>query len=905
MQHSNTSHIRSQDSIIAHHTDSAILQPSQMDFVSSMILQLLESVDKELKDAFITIKHSLENADSATLAQTLSHISSQDKTLSIIKAFTLYHMLLNIIEELNLSDSATLNALPQTLLDLKNEGYDKQDILKVLQNIAFYPVFTAHPTESRRRTFLEAHHKMSKNIRDIFSSNDSQARFELLYRLNLLWHTHLVRSEKMEILFELDNLLYIIESSIVESATQVLSDIQALIGTNLKHSPIILGSWVGGDRDGNPYVSNEIMTKVMKTAHRAIIEMYIKKCEKLIRELSLSSDLKEPSAELLQSLQLEKEQLPSTESTLYAKEPFRAKLYLIKKKLQNRLIAINTTDSIDFTYSNSKELLSDIDMLIRSLDSLSASGLVEFYNLVLLGGFHLLRLDFREHRDVILSATSEIFCLIGLCDSDFKDMSEQKKCEILNLALSAKKLDLNTILEELSDSTRRFVGAFLRIAWAKKHISESILQSFIISMSSEPSDLLCVLWFAKQSGLWKPGKKKESKKGRAKISIAPLFETIDDLQHAKHTIKTLYANTHYQQYLLDNDNTQEIMVGYSDSSKDGGIFASNYNLYFAIADLIKLQNELPLTIAFFHGRGGSVSRGGGSLEEALLSAAPQSVCGVLKTTEQGEMISAKYLNKNIATKNLSSTISALLKKSVNDTFCIGGACEIDPQMMKLLEPISQASCVAYRKLVYEDKGFMTYFKHATPIEFIQNLNLGSRPSKRKDTQSVEDLRAIPWVFAWTQNRSILPAWYGLGSALASGDKNALKDCYANSLFFKTTIDNISQAFLKVDVDIARLYNDFVPDKTIGDRIWELIYTQYQLTLEHLLYLRGENALLDSESEIRESILLRKPYLSVLNLTQIELIKKYQTCHYPQAQERLMEQIHATIVGIAQGLRNTG
>ena len=269
-------------------------------------------------------------------------------------------------------------------------------------------------------------------------------------------------------LFELDNLLYIIESSIVESATQVLSDIQALIGTNLKHSPIILGSWVGGDRDGNPYVSNEIMTKVMKTAHRAIIEMYIKKCEKLIRELSLSSDLKEPSAELLQSLQLEKEQLPSTESTLYAKEPFRAKLYLIKKKLQNRLIAINTTDSIDFTYSNSKELLSDIDMLIRSLDSLSASGLVEFYNLVLLGGFHLLRLDFREHRDVILSATSEIFCLIGLCDSDFKDMSEQKKCEILNLALSAKKLDLNTILERAFRFYKAVCGSVSKNCVGKK-----------------------------------------------------------------------------------------------------------------------------------------------------------------------------------------------------------------------------------------------------------------------------------------------------------------------------------------------------------------------------------------------------------------------------------------------------
>ena len=900
MQHSSTSHTITQDS-----TTTALLESHQMDFVSSMILQLLDSVDSELKDAFITIKHSLDSADTATLTHALSEVAAKDKTLFIIKAFTLYHMLLNIVEELNLSDSATLNALPQTLLDLKKEGYDKQDIIEVLQHIAFYPVFTAHPTESRRRTFLEAHHQMSKNIRDIFSSNDSQARFQLLYRLKLLWHTHLVRSEKMEILFELDNLLYIIESSIANSATQVISDIQALVGVNLERSPIVLGSWVGGDRDGNPYVSNEIMTRVMKTAHRAIVEMYIKKCETLIRELSLSSDFKEPSPALLQSLQEDKEQLSHTESTLYAKEPFRAKLYLMKKKLQNRLIAINTTDSIDFTYHNSKELLSDIDMLIQSLDSLSASGLLEFRNLVLLGGFHLLRLDFREHRDVILSATSEIFCLIGLCDSDFKDMSEQKKCEILNLALQANKLDLNTIIEELSDSTRRLVGAFLRIAWAKKHISESILQSFIISMSAEPSDLLCVLWLAKQSGLWKPGKKKERKKGRAKVSITPLFETIDDLQRAGHIIKTLYANPHYQQYLIDNDNTQEVMVGYSDSSKDGGIFASNYNLYHAIADLIKLQHELSLKISFFHGRGGSVSRGGGSLEEALLSAVPHSVYGMLKTTEQGEMISAKYLNKNIATKNLSSTISALLKKSVRDKYCINGACEINPQMTSLLEPISHASRIAYRQLVYDDKDFMMYFKHATPIEFIQNLNLGSRPSKRKDTQSVEDLRAIPWVFAWTQNRSIIPAWYGLGSALATGDKNALKDCYGQSLFFKTTIDNISQAFLKVDVEIAALYNEFVPDEAVKKRIWELIYTQYQLTLENLLYLRGENALLDSENDIRESILLRKPYLSVLNLTQIELIKKYQSCHYPQAQARLMEQIHATIVGIAQGLRNTG
>lgn len=887
-----------------------ILSETQIDFVSRSIVYLLESIDCSLKDVFIEIKDSLESPGAhKDISHLLASVVKEEQTLPIIKAFTLYHMLLNIIEELNLSHTATLNRLSNALNELKAEGCDRRDMELILRELRFCPVFTAHPTESRRRTFLEAHHHMSKSIESILSDPQSlvaqKAHDDLLYRLRLLWHTHLVRSEKMEVLFELDNLLYIIENSMLEAATNTLKEIESHLCSPLQVSPITFGSWIGGDRDGNPFVSNEILTKAMKTSHKAIIEIYIRKCDKLIRELSLSMDYVKPSKALQDSLRVEFEELSSEQVHLFSKEPFRAKLYLMKKKLQNRLIAINTTDSVDFTYKHSDELLADIDMMIESLDSLSARGLVELRHLVLLGGFHLLGVDFREHRDMILNAISEIFCLIGLCDSDFASLSENQKCDVLNLALSAKKLDLNTLVEQLSESTRRLVGGFLRIQWAKKYISEHIVQSFIISMSMQPSDLLCVLWFAKQSGLWKPGKKKEAKAGKAKISITPLFETIDDLQHAEGIIRTLHANAYYQQYLIDRNNEQEIMVGYSDSSKDGGIFASNYNLYGAITQLTKLQSELGIRIKFFHGRGGSVSRGGGSLESALLSSVPKSVNGILKTTEQGEMVSAKYLNSAIAQKNFSSTMGALLKKDAYDTYCIGGKCEVSPSIMALLKPVSEYSCQSYRALVYEHKGFMEYFKYATPIEFIQNLNLGSRPSKRKDTQRVEDLRAIPWVFAWTQNRSIIPAWYGLGSGLAKGDKKELKAAYEESLFFKTTIDNISQALLKVDIDIAALYNEFVPDKKIRQSIWEHIYSQYQLTLELLLYLRGENALLDSESAIRDSIMLRKPYLSVLNFTQIELIKQYQSAHYEAARSRLMEQIHATIVGIAQGIRNTG
>ncbi len=272
----------------------------------------------------------------------------------------------------------------------------------------------------------------------------------------------------------------------------MLNAVETLLDKPLESSPITLGSWIGGDRDGNPYVNNEIMTKVMKITHNAIINIYINKCEKLIRELSLSMDFMKPTRTLMQSLHNETHELPQSEATLYAKEPFRAKLYLIRKKLKNRLIAINAPESVRFTYANSHELLTDIDMLIESLDSISAQGLREFRHLVLLGGFHLFGLDFREHRDTILNSISEIFCLLGLSDSDFKDLSESKKCAILNIALS-KKYELHTLIDQLSQPTQQLVGAFLRIQWAKKHISERILQSFIISMSSEASDLLCAV----------------------------------------------------------------------------------------------------------------------------------------------------------------------------------------------------------------------------------------------------------------------------------------------------------------------------------------------------------------------------------------------------------------------------
>lgn len=877
----------------------------EVQFVFEKMLELLDEVAPALKPQFLGLREVFTQGklDKERVKNLLSSSPLKEQIPELVKAFSLYNMLLNIVEERHSVDSDAMGLIEGMIKELKAEGYERDDVLEVLEELRFYPVFTAHPTESRRRTFLESHHEISIDLERIFGQGDAKEAHEhLRYRLMLLWKSHLVRNEKIEVLFELDNLLYIIESSMLKSAVKVCSEVERLVETPLKRSPIRLGSWIGGDRDGNPYVTNEVMTRVMKIQHEMIISHYISKIERLIRELSIASDLCEPSLSLLESLERESSELENSAAKLHKNEPFRAKLILMKKKLQNRLIFVNYASNMEFVYKTPKELIEDIDLVLESLDSLSGKYLRKFRNLVLLTGFHLMKLDFREHRDAIRDAISEIFSLLGYSDSDFGQLPSSKRAEILDRALSLPRLNLNTLLGRVSHQSEEIISAFLRIEWAKENISEEIIDSFIISMTQDSTDLLAVLWLAKQSGLWREGQ-------RTRISISPLFETIEDLQKAGMIMEELAKNPHYALYLRDHQGIQEIMIGYSDSSKDGGIFTSNFSLNRAVYHLTELEEKLGIKFRLFHGRGGSVSRGGGTLESALMASPAKSVAGVLKTTEQGEVISSKYLNPLICDFNFSSTIAALLKKSVYDRFGKRIDCGKSDRFTSVMQGVSEASYKAYRRLVYETEGFMDYFKEATPIGFIQKLNIGSRPSKRKDTHRVEDLRAIPWVFAWTQNRSIIPAWFGVGSGLKSvalaGGEEILKECYGECPFFKTTLDNIAQALLKVDLDVASLYNEFVENGEVRERIWGMIQEEYQKTLHWILYVRGERELLENERVLRESILLRRPYLTALNLFQIELIKKYRASSYEKQQERIIEQISSTIVGIAQGVRNTG
>ncbi len=871
----------------------------ELDFILEEIITLIDKFAPNIKEEFLRLRGIFIDSRSKEEVSFDNILQTNDDINSLIKLFSLYFMLVNIAEERDEIRRKKVN-LSDTIERLKQNGFDEADIVETFKEIEFFPVFTAHPTESRRRTFLEAHHDLIQDFYRIFKYGDGDALEHFRYKLNLLWQTNLIRDEKIEVLFELDNLLYGVETSVLPALTKIHEEIERITGKMDSHV-VKLCSWIGGDRDGNHFVTNQVMTKVMKTQMETIVNIYIKDIGNLIRDLSISTKQVNVGEELLKNLDVEWQYFTG-DLKPHKNEPFRNKLTLMRKKLQNKLISLNAFEKPEFLYNEPEEMIADIDLMLECLDELSGRELKKFRTKVLTAGFHLLKLDFRDHAEVINKAGAEIFSYLGLCDMNFLTLSREDQLNTLGWALSKPKIDLNSLFGKISETSAKTVEAMLKIEWGKNEISEKILDSFILSMTKDTKDLLLALWFAKQSNLWIPGK-------LTRVSITPLFETIEDLANAPRIMEELYNNEHYRQYITDRGNTQEIMIGYSDSSKDGGIFASNFGLNRAIIDLVDLSQKLGVKFHLFHGRGGSVSRGGGPTHSAVLASPAKSLDGFLKMTEQGEVISAKYLNRRVGENNFKETIAALLEKSLFDKKNIRTDCGKKDEFVTLMRLISESSMAKYRELVYETDGFIDYFLEATPYNFIDRLNIGSRPSKRKGVNSIEDMRAIPWVFSWTQNRSILTAWYGVGTGLEAAAKEygiePLQKSFRECPFFYTTIDNISMSFMKIDLSVAKLYNQFVKDEHTRDIVWGKIVDEYKKTLKYLKLVRGEEELLANDKMLRQTILLRKPYLTGLNIFQIELLKKYNEESDEAKKQLLGEQIASTVVGVSLGIRNTG
>lgn len=874
----------------------------ESNFIFSEFLKTIDEFAPEIKKEMIDLQQTVTTKISTDLfAEENLHFKfdSIDNEKKFIRSISIYLMLMNILEERR--DVRNLKTdFNDTIKELLKEGFSKKLIKETIKKLSITSVFTAHPTESRRKVFLQSHRYISQDLQNIFQYNDKKSKEDFLYRLKLMWQSSLVRREKLKVLYEHDNLLYSIEDTILDALVDLHEDVEQITG-KLDASAIKLGSWIGGDRDGNPYVNNNILTTVMKTQHNTIIKIYLKQLKTMLNEFSISSVLVDFDQKLYDSIDKEQEYLTQEQKLIYDEEPIRLKLSLMKLKLRNRLININSIHKIDFTYDNKQELINDIDVILNNLDPITAKPLKKLRNLVLITGFKLAKLDFREHKEKFHTAITEIFSTLGYCDNDFTTLEESKQIEIINNTFD-DNCTLTNVFTQLSPETQEIVESFIKIKWAKNNISQDIIESFILSMTTDAIDLLIILWFAKQTGLWTPHQ-------TADISITPLFETIEDLQNSTKVMTILSNNKHYKQYIKDRNSVQEIMIGYSDSSKDGGTLASNFNLHIAIKALIKLGDELNIKFLLFHGRGGSMSRGGGSTYDAIMSSTYKSINGFFKVTEQGEQISSKYLNKTLAKHNFMQTLSATLKKSVYDVNEIHSN-SAEYEYGDILQDMSDTSMKAFQDLVYNDKYFIDFFANATPVEFIANLNIGSRPSKRKATRSIGDLRAIPWVFAWTQNRSILSAWYGVGSALEKISKQKdgmkkLKECYRYVPFFQIFINNLAMGLMKTNIKIAKLYSKFYEDEKNRDRIFTKIETEFKKTTKYILEIREETNLLEKEAELRQSILLKKPYLNTLNMMQLDLIKKYKNTSLSKQKEDLALLISLTIVGIAQGMRNVG
>jgi phosphoenolpyruvate carboxylase len=675
------------------------------------------------------------------------------------------------------------------------------------------------------------------------------------------------------------------------------------------------GSWIGGDRDGNPFVTADATWKTLQRQSKTILDLHLNAVDELFVEYSESAKVVGRSDELLQSIRNDKTMLGKPAQVRNDDEVYRVKLAYIYRRLQFRIhYAEDDASHAELMYRSSSELLDDLHILDRSLRShkgeLQADGLLkDLIRNVETFGFHLATLDIRQHRTVHTDTISELISQRG-AEYPTRNSEERERWlteEILKQGVPS--FDES----KLSPMSAETLAVFRKIKRAQTEIDEHAVRSYVISMTESAADVLEVLYLMKCTGLFST----DSRQTTSSLDIVPLFETTKDLDTAPETTERLYRNDAYRRHLESRGRRQEIMIGYSDSTKEGGIVTSHWALYKAQRHLTKVSQLAGIDWIFFHGRGGTVGRGGGPEYEAILSQPPHSLNAKIKITEQGEVISLKYAHPAIAQRSLELTTSAMLMGNIPNA-------RLDPEFDKnrtrwfgAMDEIAEQSHTAYRCTVYGEKEFVKYFAQATPIEEIMKLQIGSRPAKRIETERIEDLRAIPWTFGWMQSRHVLPGWLGAGeglkkflfaesSALNTKRLKLLRQMYRRWQTFRSLIDNMQMILEKGDFIIAREYASLVKPKELGERIYENLKSQFDTTQKMILLITDQKEILENNEMLRRSIQLRNPYVDPLSYIQIELLRRLHGKSLLQTDQNDIEQaIFLSINGIAAGLRNTG
>jgi phosphoenolpyruvate carboxylase len=851
----------------------------------------------------------------------------------VIRAFAIYFQLVNIAEqnhrirrkrdyERSAGDTVQPGSIASVIQDLKEKNLSIDEVQDMLADISLELVMTAHPTEATRRAVLDIHKRIANEVMELDNPTltyreREKLREKLLNEVLTLWQTDELRDRKPTVLDEVRNGMYFFHETLFEVLPEVYEELERVLQKHYPevdwHVPTYLkfGSWIGGDRDGNPSVTSDVTWTTLNMQRNLVIYKYENVIRELMRQMSFCTTIINVPEEFLLSIAEDqaKVELRSVEEWTNENEPYRVKLTYMLQKLRNT--RVDEHKASDQRYHTVDELISELKLMDRSLrhhyaDYVANTYLRKFIRQVELFGFHLAALDVRQHSQEHENTMTELLAKAGVTNN-YAELAEQEKIVLLNGLLEAAKPIMNNTIE-LSDSSKECLEVYHTIYKAQQEFGTGCITSYLISMAEAASDILEVMVFAKEVGLFR---RNADGSITSTLQAAPLFETIDDLHAAPEIMETLFNLPIYRQCLSAMGDLHEIMLGYSDSNKDGGMVTANWELRVALNDLTRTAKAHNVRLKFFHGRGGALGRGGMPLNRSILAQPPHTIGGGIKITEQGEVLSSRYSMKGIAYRSLEQATGALITGAYLSHYPAQES-SIEKQWEEIMKGISVDAQTKYQDLIFRDPDFMTFFKESTPLPEVGELNIGSRPSKRKGSDRFEDLRAIPWVFAWTQSRYLLPAWYAAGTsfeAYVNGDNErleTLRTMYKGYSFFRSLIDNLQMALSKADLIIAGQYASMIKDTTIKERIFTLIEEEYAKTKEMILLITGQEEILDNVPVIQESIRLRNPYVDPLSYMQVQLLTELRNLRADNQDDAvLLREVLITINGIAAGLRNTG
>jgi phosphoenolpyruvate carboxylase len=857
---------------------------------------------------------------------------SGDQTVSVIRAFSYFSHLANIAEDRHhvrrreihdRAGSLAEGSLAFALERLHEAGVRPNEIAKTLQHGFISPVLTAHPTEVQRKSILDAERAVAELVgaRDGLHTEREKRDNEVLIRARVtqLWQTRMLRYSKLTVADEIENALSYYPSTFLRQIPKLYAELEEALPGHEFNSFLRMGHWIGGDRDGNPNVTAATLRQALKRQSEVALRHYLTELHELGAELSISALL----ATVSPAMQALADRSPDRNEHRLD-EPYRRALTGMYARLAATLFELTGTEALrhavapQHAYATPDELLADLRVIEQSLRSHHAEALIAprlkpLIRAVQVFGFHLATLDLRQSSDQHEAVVAELLACARIAP-DYSALDEAQRRTLLLQQLSEAR-PLRVIGAAYSDKTVGELAIFEAAREALKRYGRESLRHYIISHTESVSDLLEVLLLFKEVGLLRGTLDGEAV---SDLIVSPLFETIGDLRQAAGIMADFYALPGIAALIQRSGAEQDIMLGYSDSNKDGGMFTSSWELYRAEIALVELFDRLrqqsPLTLRLFHGRGGTVGRGGGPSYQAILAQPPGTVKGQIRLTEQGEVIASKYAHPEIGRRNLETLVAATLEATL-----LHPTKSAPKSFLDAAQALSDASFKAYRGLVYDTPGFAEYFFAATPIREIAELNIGSRPASRKATRAIEDLRAIPWGFSWGQSRVALPGWCGFGSGvlafLGEGDQRTqnltlLRRMCKQWPFFRTLLSNLDMVLAKTDLDIAARYLELVENRRLGKKIFAAIQAEFARTQEALTLITGEKQRLAANPALARSIEHRFPYIDPLNHLQVELMRRYRAVAADQraedpTMERVQRGIHLSINGIAAGLRNTG